>query len=79
MKRRTFIKGLLAPAVGAVTGFHLPLANAAGYHGKLFVFVQADGGWDPTSFCDPKANTPGEKVINHWFETGEIGQAGNLL
>ncbi len=78
MKRRTFVKSLLAPAVGAVTGFRLPLANAAGYHGKLFVFVQADGGWDPTSFCDPKANTPGEKVINHWAETGEIGQAGNL-
>ena len=79
MKRRTFVKSLLAPAVGAVTGFRLPLANGADYDGKLFVFVQADGGWDPTSFCDPKANTPGEKVINHWAENGEIGQAGNLF
>ena len=79
MKRRTFVKSLLAPAVGAVTGFRLPLANAAGYNGKLFVFVQADGGWDPTSFCDPKTNTPGEKVINHWAQTGEVGQAGNLF
>ena len=79
MKRRTFVKTLLAPAVGAVTGFQLPLANAANYNGKLFVFVQADGGWDPTSLCDPKANTPGEKVINHWAETGEVQQAGNLF
>ena len=79
MKRRTFIKGLLAAGGGAMAGFQLPLANAADYHGKLFVFVQADGGWDPTSFCDPKANTPGEKVINHWAENGEIRQAGNLL
>ncbi len=79
MKRRTFVKSLLAPAIGAVTGFQLPLANAADYHGKLFVFVQADGGWDPTSFCDPKANTPGEKVINHWAENREVQQAGNLL
>ena len=79
MKRRTFVKGLLAPAVGAVSGFHLPLANAANYDGKLFIFVQADGGWDPTSFCDPKTNTPGEKVINHWAETGEVRQAGNLF
>ena len=79
MKRRTFVKGLLAPAVGAVSGFQLPLANAADYDGKLFVFVQADGGWDPTSFCDPKTNTPGEKVINHWAENGEIRQAGNLF
>ena len=79
MKRRTFVKSLLAPAVGAVSGFHLPLANALAYDGKLFIFVQADGGWDPTSFCDPKTNTPGEKVINHWGETGEVRQAGNLL
>ena len=78
MKRRTFVKGLLAPAVGAVSGFQLPLADAADYDGKLFVFIQADGGWDPTSFCDPKTNTPGEKVINHWAEAGEIGQVGNL-
>ena len=79
MRRRTFVKGLLAPAVAAVSGFHLPFANAADYDGKLFVFVQADGGWDPTSFCDPKTNTLGEKVINHWAETGEIHQAGNLF
>ena len=79
MKRRTFVKGLLAPAIGTVTGFQLPLANAADYDGKLFVFVQADGGWDPTSFCDPKTNTPGEKVINHWAENGEIRQAGNIF
>ena len=79
MKRRTFVKSLLGPVVGAATGFQLPMANAADYDGKLFVFVQADGGWDPTSFCDPKANTPGEKVINHWAENGEIRQAGNLF
>ena len=79
MKRRTFVKRLLAGAAGTVSGFQLPFANAAAYDGKLFVFVQADGGWDPTSFCDPKANTPGEKVINHWAENGEIRQVGNLF
>ena len=79
MKRRTFVKGLLAAGAGAVAGFQLPLANAADYDGKLFIFVQADGGWDPTSFCDPKANTPGEKVINHWAETGDVRQTGNLF
>ena len=79
MKRRTFFKGLLAGAAGAVSGFHLPLANAADYDGKLFVFVQADGGWDPTSFCDPKTNTPGERIINHWAEAGDTWQAGNLF
>ena len=77
MKRRTLLKGLLATAAMA-PGFRLPLVQAADDRGKLFVFVQADGGWDPTSFCDPKANPPGEKVINHWAERDEIGQAGNL-
>ena len=77
MDRRGALKGLLAVAASAA-GFRLPLVHAADYRGKLFVFVQADGGWDPTSFCDPKVNTPGEKVINHWAERDEIRQAGNL-
>ena len=78
MRRRTILKGLLAMAGVAATGFRLPLVNAADYFGKLFVFIQADGGWDPTSFCDPKANTPGEPVINHWAESDEIREAGNV-
>ena len=76
MRRRALLKGLVA--VGATAGLRLPLVHAADYRGKLFVFVQADGGWDPTSFCDPKANTPGEPVINHWAERDEVRQAGNI-
>ena len=78
MKRRTFLKSFLAANSAAAVGFRLPLANAADYRGKFFVFVQADGGWDPTSFCDPKVNTPGEPVINHWAEDDEIRQVGNI-
>ena len=78
MRRRELLKGLLATAGGAVAGFRLPFADAADYLGKLYVFVQADGGWDPTSFCDPKANTPGEPVINHWAENDELREAGNI-
>ena len=78
MKRRTMLLGLLFGAGAAVSGFRLPLVHATDYRGKLFVFVQADGGWDPTSFCDPKANTPGEPVINHWAERDEIRRAGNI-
>ena len=77
MKRRTLLQGLLAAGVAAA-GFRLPLVHAADYRGKLFVFVQADGGWDPTSFCDPKANTAGEPVINHWAERHDVRQAGNI-
>ena len=79
MKRRTLLQGLLAVGAGvAASGFPLPLIHAADYRGKIFVFIQAEGGWDPTSFCDPKANTPGEPVINHWAERDEVHQAGNI-
>ena len=78
MTRRSFLRALLATAVGATSGFRLPLLHAGDYRGKFFVFVQADGGWDPTSFCDPKTNTPGEPVINHWAESDEVRQVGNI-
>ena len=78
MRRRTLLKGILAAAIGA-PGFRLPLVNAAGHRGKFFVFIQADGGWDPTSFCDPKANTRDEPVINHWAERDDVRQVGNVF
>ena len=77
MKRRAMLKALMA-AGAAASGFRLPLVHAADHRGKLFVFVQADGGWDPTSFCDPKDNTPGEPVINHWAERDEVRNAGRI-
>ena len=76
MRRRNFVKGMLA--AGAAAGFRVPLANAADYFGKLFVFVQAVGGWDPTSFCDPKTNVSGERKINHWADNEEVREAGNI-
>ena len=76
MRRIDFLKGIAA--VGTAAAFRLPLANARDYRGKLYVFVQADGGWDPTSFCDPKVNVSGEPVINHWAEQNEVLQAGNI-
>ena len=76
MNRRTFVKVMLG--VGAVPGFRVPLANAANYRGKLFAFIQADGGWDPTSFCDPKTNVSGEPLINNWATNAEVRQAGNI-
>ena len=76
MNRRRFMQVMLG--AGTASGFRVPLANAADYSGKLFVFIQADGGWDPTSFCDPKTNVAGEPIINHWAESGEVRQAGNI-
>ena len=76
MNRRKFLGAALG--LGALPRFRIPYAQAADYRGKLFVFVQADGGWDPTSFCDPKTNVSGEPVINHWAERGDIRQAGRI-
>ena len=76
MRRRSIIKGLVV--AGAAAGFRIPLAHATSYSGKLTVFVQAEGGWDPTSFCDPKVNVAGEPKINHWADGNEIRQAGNI-
>ena len=78
MNRRNVLKSLATLAGGVSAGFRLPLAHAEDYSGKLFVFVQADGGWDPTCFCDPKTNTSGEPVITHWSEREDVRQAGNV-
>ena len=82
MKRRNFLKNLaLAPAgIPIGLGLYSPWSStmAMDYQGKFFVFVQADGGWDPTSFCDPKSNTPGELIINNWAQSQDIQQVGNL-
>ncbi len=57
MKRREFLK--YAGLMGA--GSILPLAPSMklfaaqdNYTGPLWITVEARGGWDPTSFCDPK-------------------------
>lgn len=76
MTRRSFL--FRTVAAGSASRFRLPIASGASYAGPLFVFVQAEGGWDPTSFCDPKPNVAGERVINHWAETGEVRQAGSI-
>ena len=77
MKRRTLLKSALGAA--GIAGFRLPVAHAADYAGPLLVCVQADGAWDPTSFCDPKTNQPGERTINNWAKSRDIEQAGNLV
>ena len=76
MNRRELIKGVLG--CGIASRFQLPLAQGSSHYGKLFVFVQADGGWDPTSFCDPKVNISGEAEINRWAQRDEVRQAGNI-
>ena len=78
MNRREVLGAILIGGGVPFSGPFLPLAHAANRPGKLYVFVQAQGGWDVTSFCDPKTNQPDEPVINHWAERDEPRQAGNI-
>ncbi|MBK8262452.1 MAG: DUF1501 domain-containing protein [Nannocystis sp.] len=53
----------------------------ASYTGPLYVMVNAGGGWDPTSLCDPKgyAVDPMEPdAMNRSFATSAIEEAGNI-
>jgi len=71
-QRRDFIKVMAAAGLNA--GLPWPLASIASenpgerYRGPFFVSIEAQGGWDVTSFCDPKASS----TINHWAATQPV-------
>jgi hypothetical protein len=55
-----------------------PLAET--YGGPLWVFLNAGGGWDPTSLCDPKGSkSPDDpEAMNRAFTFDQIDAAGNI-
>lgn len=53
-------------------------ASTPAFKGYFYVNLQASGGWDVTSFCDPKLNQPNEKIINNWALDVGIEKAGNI-
>jgi len=81
MERRDFLKLASMAGLGVVVAG--PLAgNAAAadpYTGKLFLFIHAGGGWDPTSFCDPKGALAVDEPdpMNHYLAS-DIETAGNI-
>lgn len=79
MNRREFNKILGMAGLGATTPFtSLPASAAEPYTGPFYISLAAMGGWDVTSFCDPKINIAGERPINNWANTSEIEQVGNI-
>lgn len=82
MNRRDFIK--MAGATGLALASPLPYREAQAqelYTGTFVIFVGASGGWDPTSFCDPKGyiNAPEDPdAMNRAFGADEIETAGNI-
>ena len=92
MNRRNFFKltslaglSVVAPTVfafdrpGPIKNPNLP-PLAETYSGPLWVFLNAGGGWDPTSLCDPKGgNGPDDPdAMNHSYTYSQIESAGNI-
>lgn len=79
LDRRHFLKSLTASAaIGSLpTAFRVYGAPEA-YSGKLLMTVQAEGGFDVTSFCDPKVNVAGELEINRWARNRDPLNSGNI-
>lgn len=76
MKRREFLKlaGGLGMA-GMLPGLAMQPVNAAEpFSGKILLTLHTGGGWDHSSFADPRENPD----INHWADTMSAGEAGNL-
>ena len=78
MKRRDFLR-LSATASGLLLcgNTRLALAQQA-FSGPYWLFIEANGGWDPTSFCDPKGFGLGVNGDINNYDQNDIGQAGNI-
>jgi hypothetical protein len=80
MNRRSFLQmsglaglALMAPQFGGSNAH----AGTKRYEGPFFISLNAGGGWDPTSFCDPKGGDAKDpKAVNHFYTPDDIGHAG---
>lgn len=87
MDRRNFLKlastvglSVVSPVAFGERGIKAPpRISYEPYNGVLYLFVDASGGWDPTSFCDPKGAAYAEdpERMNNYL-TDDILTAGNI-
>jgi hypothetical protein len=79
MNRRSFLTKMFATAaVAAIAPTSLVYAAPSAYNGELLLTIAARGGWDVTSYCDPKENVAGEKKINYWANNDKIQRIGGI-
>ena len=79
MNRRLFLTKMFATAAGsAIAPTSLIYAAPQAYNGELLLTIAARGGWDVTSYCDPKENVTGEKKINYWADNNKIQRVGDI-
>tara|TARA_Y100001934_G_C12347479_1_gene773607 strand:+ start:83 stop:1357 length:1275 start_codon:yes stop_codon:yes gene_type:complete len=85
MDRREFLKltgvaglGLIAPTMPRIAWASTAAGEA--YTGTFWVFVQATGGWDPTSLCDPKGHLGEDDPdpMNKAYHRDDILTAGSI-
>ncbi|MEO0575543.1 MAG: DUF1501 domain-containing protein [Pseudomonadota bacterium] len=77
MKRRDFLK--ISSAAGLMTVGGTSLVQAQGQHtGPYWLFIEANGGWDPTSFCDPKGRGLGPNGDISDYDQNDVQTAGNI-
>lgn len=80
MNRRNFLKALAATGMSLSLPIISTPLSAAADPNRFWVMVNAGGGWDPTSFCDPKGNglrSDGRGPVNN-FLASAIRTIGNI-
>lgn len=83
LDRRDFLKlaGLAGLSVASPFGLgRSARAQSITYDGPFFVCINAAGGWDPTSLCDPKGaqSEDEENPMNRAYLADAILEAGNI-
>jgi uncharacterized protein (DUF1501 family) len=84
MERRDFLKLLGMGGAGAalsLPGMQVLAAATDNYSGPLWLFINATGGWDPTSLWDPKGYTDINDPlrVNNYARTAIAQVAGSPL
>lgn len=69
MQRRTFLKMLALSGLAQVAPVGFISEAQAATPNRFWICLQAEGGWDPTNFCDPK---PSENNGHNWYSAADI-------
>ncbi len=80
LQRRQLLKFLASSSLGLSLPLPLQMAHGAQID-RFWVLVNAGGGWDPTSFIDPKGNRPrldGRGPVNN-YSVNAITKTGNIV
>ncbi|MEL7538345.1 MAG: DUF1501 domain-containing protein [Pseudomonadota bacterium] len=77
MKRRDFLKISTAAGLMSIGGVRLSQAQSS-FSGPYWLLIEARGGWDPTSFCDPKGLGLGPNGDINNYDQNDIGTVGNF-